>query len=72
MARGMGPPTVRRPPMAPPAPKAVDPRKATFAPPRLKPAATRDYGKGGSPLSGSQDLGIRGAGIGYGGPPFGG
>jgi hypothetical protein len=68
MARGMGPPTVRRPPMAPRPPKVVDPRKATFAPPRLKPIATRDYGKGGTPLSGAPDMGVRGAGIGYGGP----
>jgi hypothetical protein len=46
-----------------------DPSKAVIAPPRLKPISTRDYGKGGTPLSGTPNMGLRGAGIGYGGPP---
>lgn len=50
-----------------PPPKPVDPAKAVFAPPRIKPASTRNYGKGGTPLSGAPDMGVRGAGIGYGG-----
>ena len=68
MARGMGPRVM--PAMRPPRP--VDPAKAVTKPPRLKPISTREYGKGGTPLSGAPDLGVRGAGIGYGGPkPFG-
>jgi hypothetical protein len=58
-------PKVPRPPKAP---KPFDPSKAVLAPPRLRPISTRDYGKG-TPLSGAPDLGLRGAGIGYGGPP---
>ena len=50
-----------------PAPKPVDPNKAVLKPPRLKPISTREYGKGGTPLSGAPDMGLRGAGIGYGG-----
>ena len=51
----------------PKAPKPVDPNKAVIAAPRLKPTSTREYGKGGTPYSGSPDVGQRGAGIGYGG-----
>jgi hypothetical protein len=47
------------------APK-LDPDKVIFKPPRLKPISTREYGKGGTPLSGAPDMGLRGAGIGYG------
>jgi len=47
---------------------ARDPSKAVFAPPRLKPVSTREYGKGGTPLSGAPNMGVMGAGIGYGGP----
>jgi len=54
-------------PKLPKAPKPFDPNKAVLAPPRLRPTTTRDYGKGGTPLSGAPDLGVRGAGIGYGG-----
>lgn len=60
------------PPIRPPGrPKqAPDPNKAVLAPPRLRPTTTRDYGKGGTPLSGNFAQGaLRGAGIGYGGPP---
>ena len=49
-------------------PKPLDPDKAVLAPPRLKPTSTRNYGKGGTPLFGDPDQGVRGAGIGYGGP----
>lgn len=46
-----------------------DPSKAVVAPPRLKPVSTREYGKGGTPLSGAPNVGAGyGAGIGYGGP----
>jgi hypothetical protein len=45
-----------------------DPTKAVTAPPRIKPISTREYGKGGTPLSGAPDVGVAGAGIGYGGP----
>ena len=50
------------------APKPLDPNKAVMAAPRLRPTSTRDYGKGGTPMSGAPDLGVRGAGVGYGGP----
>jgi hypothetical protein len=58
-------PPLRKPgrPSLPP-----DPNKAVMAAPRLRPTTTREYGKGGTPLSGSPNMGIRGAGIGYGGP----
>ena len=46
--------------------KAPDPAKAVTKPPRLKPATTANYGKGGTPYSGAPDMGLRGAGIGYG------
>jgi len=49
------------------APKAVDPVLSVKKPPRLKPATTANYGKGGTPYSGNPDMGLRGAGIGYGG-----
>jgi hypothetical protein len=59
-------------PKVPKAPKPIDPTKAVTAPPRLKPISTRDYGKGGTPLSGAPNMGVQGAGIGYGGPkPYG-
>jgi hypothetical protein len=69
----------RRPTMPPPMPgppigrpKAMDPAKAVMAAPRIKPTSTRAYGKGGSPMSGAPDMGIRGGGIGYGGfKPYG-
>jgi hypothetical protein len=48
-------------------PKQVDPEKAILKPPRLRPTTTRNYGKGSTPLSGQPDMGLRGAGIGYGG-----
>lgn len=54
-------------PKQPAAPKPVDPNKTVLAPPRIKPASTRNYGKGGTPLSGMPDQGVRGAGIGLGG-----
>ena len=56
--------------MPPPrAPKALDPNKAVLKPPRLRPTTTRDYGKGGTPLSGSWMNQIPPlAGVGYGGP----
>jgi len=57
----------RTPPQAPKAPKPIDPNKAIKAPPRLKPTSTREYGKGGTPLSGAPNLGVQGAGIGYAG-----
>jgi hypothetical protein len=61
-------PKMMPPPPRPPKPLA--PEKAVLAPPRIKPISSRNYGKGGTPLSGSPDQGIRGAGIGgvFGGP----
>lgn len=50
-----------------PKPRPMDPAKAVMAAPRMRPTSTREYGKGGTPLSGAPDLGIRGGGIGYGG-----
>lgn len=55
----------------PKAPKPLDPNKAVSRPPRLKPVSTRVYGKGGTPLSSGPDMGLRGAGIGFGGPEYG-
>ena len=53
-------------------PKAMDPNKAVLAAPRLRPVSTRDYAKGGTPMSGGPDEGVRGAGIGFGGfTPYG-
>jgi hypothetical protein len=50
----------------------MDPSKAVLAAPRIRPISTRDYGKGGTPLSGAPDMGVRGASIGYGGfKPYG-
>lgn len=46
--------------------KVADPAMAVTKPPRQKPATTANYGRGGSPYSGNPDVGIRGAGIGYG------
>jgi hypothetical protein len=37
----------------------------------MRPTSTRNYGKGGTPLSGSPDMGVMGAGIGFGGPKYG-
>jgi hypothetical protein len=48
-------------------PPVTDPTKAVMAAPRIKPTSTRIYGKGGTPYSTGPDMGIRGAGIGYGG-----
>jgi hypothetical protein len=45
--------------------KLPDPSKAVLAPPRLRPATTRDYGKGGTPLAGAPNFGVRGAGVGF-------
>lgn len=50
-----------------PKPQPMDPNKAVMAAPRIKPTSTREYGKGGTPMSGAPDEGVRGAGIGYGG-----
>ena len=50
-----------------PKPRMADPAKSVMAAPRIKPISTRDYGKGGTPYSGAPDVGVRGAGIGYGG-----
>lgn len=58
-------------PRPPKASKPLDPSKTILAPPRVKPASTREYGKGGTPLSTSLS-GVRGAGIGYGGSNYGG
>jgi hypothetical protein len=63
-----------RPPLRMPKPNLapVNPAKAVMAAPRLKPVSTRDYGKGGTPMAGAPDEGVRGAGIGYGGfDPYG-
>ena len=64
-------PRLPRPPPLPgaplAAPKAIDPNKAVLAAPRIRPISTRIYGKGGSPMSGGPDMGVRGAGVGYGG-----
>lgn len=54
--------TLGRPPSPP------DPNKAVLAPPRMRPTSTRNYGKGGTPLSGAPNMGLMGAGIGFGGP----
>jgi hypothetical protein len=56
-----------RPSPLPRAPKPIDPNKAVIAPPRIKPVSTRVYGKGSTPYSSGPDMGIRGAGIGFGG-----
>jgi hypothetical protein len=66
MARVGTGPSMRLMPQPRP-PKPLAPGKAVLAPPRIKPISTREYGKGGTPLSGAPDLGVRGAGIGYGG-----
>jgi len=58
------PPSPRMPLGRPP---RFDPNKAVMAAPRIKPISTREYGKGGSPMSSGPDMGMRGAGIGYGG-----
>ena len=58
---------IRTPPLVMPEPKMPDPNKAVTKPPRLKPISTRVYGKGGTPIASAPDMGIRGAGIGYGG-----
>lgn len=50
-----------------PKPMPMDPAKSVMAAPRIKPVSTRDYGKGGTPMAGAPDQGVRGAGIGYGG-----
>jgi len=70
MARGpIAPPRAPKAQM-PQAQRAIarDPSKAVVAPPRIKPVSTREYGKGGTPLSGAPEMGVMGAGIGYGGP----
>ena len=65
-------PRIPRPMGLPPAsplgrPPVTDPAKAVMAAPRIKPASTRLYGKGGTPYAVGPDMGVRGAGIGYGG-----
>lgn len=67
MAKGKAP---RTPPLRKPGrpSQPMDPNKAVMAAQRLRPITTREYGKGGTPLSGGPKLGTRGAGIGYGGP----
>ena len=47
--------------------KLPDPNKVTTAPPRLKPTSTREYGKGGTPLSGSPNMGFQGGGASFAG-----
>ena len=64
MAQAVKPPKVRKPR----APKPIDPARAVMKPQRLRPTTTREYAKGGTPYSGAPDMGLRGAGIGYGGP----
>jgi hypothetical protein len=61
----LGRPTVPRPPGRPRI--LDDPAKAVMGAPRIRPITTRDYGKGGTIYSGAPDMGVRGAGIGYGG-----
>jgi hypothetical protein len=70
MARGPIRPPRAAAPSTSPEQRAIarDPSKAVIAPPRLKPVSTREYGKGGTPLSGAPSMGVAGAGIGYGGP----
>jgi hypothetical protein len=51
----------------PRAPRPIDPNKAVIAPPRIKPISTRNYSKGSTPYSSGPDMGVRGAGIGFGG-----
>ena len=51
----------------PRAPKPIDPAKTVMKPAKMRPTTTRNYGKGGTPLSGGPDMGLRGAGVGYGG-----
>jgi hypothetical protein len=48
--------------------KLPDPNKVINAAPRLKPISTREYGKGGTPLSGNPNMGQRGGGVSFGGP----
>jgi hypothetical protein len=55
-------------PKLPKPPKPPDPSKAVSPIPRLRAVSPRNYGKGGTPLFGDPDMGIRGAGVGYGGP----
>ena len=50
-----------------PKPRAQDPSKSVMAAPRIKATSTREYGKGGTPYSAGPDMGVRGAGIGFGG-----
>jgi hypothetical protein len=73
MARtpGIGTPPVPKGPLG--RPPTFDPTKAVLAAPRIKPISTREYGKGGTPMGGPPDLGVRGGGIGYAGGfnPFG-
>jgi len=64
MAKGMLNPT----PPRPRAPPAYAPAKAVMAAPRMKPISTREYGKGGTPVSQFPNTSGWGAGIGYGGP----
>jgi hypothetical protein len=65
--RGIGRPLLPtpRPPLG--RPPRFDPTKAVMAAPRIKPISTREYGKGGTPMSSGPDMGVRGAGIGFGG-----
>ena len=51
----------------PKAPKPLDPNKVVSQPPRLKPISTREYGKGGTPLSGAPKQGVQTTFGGYGG-----
>ena len=64
MVKGLKIPTAPQPKP----PKPPDPNKAVSSVPRLRAVSPRNYGKGGTPLFGDPDMGIRGAGVGYGGP----
>jgi hypothetical protein len=62
----MAKPPMMRPPRMPKSPMVANPAKAVKPPPKMRPTSTRNYGKGGTPLSGAPDMGQRGAGIGVG------
>lgn len=63
MAKGVLNPT----PPKPAAPKPYAPAKAVMNAPRMKPISTREYGKGGTPVSQFPNVSNWGAGVGYGG-----
>jgi hypothetical protein len=50
----------------------MNPMRQVVGPPRIKPISTRDYGKGGTPYSGSPDMGLGPSDISYpGSKPYG-